>query len=128
MLGLMLWVALDVGSGFGQGGDRVQREAWRALVSRGVCDLRVTAAALEAGPQVLAGWPAGVGGRAVVDVQQGRAAVHVRGEALQHGGTSLLDRGVVGRRRDWRTALRDGGVALRYRRVTLVVDGGVTLD
>lgn len=105
MLGLLFWVALDVGPGLRQGGDGVQGEAGRALVSRGVGHLRVTAAALEAGPQVLGGGPAGVRGRSVVDVQQGGAAVHVWGEALQHRGASLLDWGVVRRRRDGRMAL-----------------------
>lgn len=105
MLGLLFGVALYVGPGLGQGGDGVQGKAGRALVGRGVGDLGVTAAALEAGPQVLAGRPAGVRGRPVVDVQQGRAAVHVRGEALQHRGASLLDRGVVRWRRDRRVAL-----------------------
>lgn len=128
VLGLLFRVALHIRPGLRQGGDRVQREAGRALVSRGVGDLGVAAAALEAGPQVLAGRPAGVRGRAVVDVQQGRAAVHVRGEALQHWGASLWDRRVVRRRRDRRVALRDGRVALRYRRVALVVDGRVELD
>lgn len=99
MLGLLFYVALNVGPRLGQGGDGVQGEARGALVSGGVGDLGVTAAALEAGPQVLAGWAAGVRGRPVVDVQQRGAAVHVRGEALQHRGASLLDRGVVWRRR-----------------------------
>lgn len=71
MLGLLFWVALNVGPWLRQGGDGVQGEARWALVSRGVGYLRVTATALEAGPQVLAGWPAGVRGRAVIDVQQG---------------------------------------------------------
>lgn len=102
---LLFWVALNVGPGLRQSGDRVQGEAGRALVSGGVGNLGVTATALEAGPQVLAGWPAGVRGRAVVDIQQGRAAVHVWGEALQHRGAPLLDWGVVWRRRDWRMAL-----------------------
>lgn len=105
MLRLLFGVALNVGSRLWQGGDGVQGEAGRALVSRGVRDFGITATALEAGPQVLAGRPAGVGSWAVVDVQHGRAAVHIRGEALQNWGTSLLDRGVVGRRRDWRMAL-----------------------
>lgn len=105
VLGLLFGVALDVGSGFRQRGDGVQGEAGWTLVSRRVRDLGVTAPTLEAGPQVLAGGPAGVRGRAVVDVQQRRAAVHVRGEALQHRGTSLLDWGVVWWRRDWRMAL-----------------------
>lgn len=128
MLWLLFRVALNVGSRFWQGGNGVQGEAGRALVSRGVRDFGITATALEAGSQVLAGGPAGVGSRAVVDIQHGRAAVHVWGEALQNRGTSLLDRGVVGRRRDWRMALRDGRVALGYWGVTLVVDGRVTLD
>ncbi len=68
MLGLLFWVALNVGPGLRQGGDRVQGEARRALVSRGVGNLGVAATTLEAGPQVLAGWPAGVRGRAVIDV------------------------------------------------------------
>lgn len=101
MLGLLFCVALNVGPGLRQGGDRVQGEAGRALVSGGIGNLGVAATALEAGSQVLAGWPAGVRGRAVVDVQQGRAAVHVWGEALQHWGASLLDWGVVWRRWDW---------------------------
>lgn len=71
MLGLLFWVSLNVGPGLRQSGDRVQGEAWRALVSRGVGNLGVAAAALEAGPQVLAGWSAGVRGRSVIDVQQG---------------------------------------------------------
>lgn len=71
MLGLLFCVALNVGPGLRQGGDRVQGEAGRALVSRGVGNLGVTATALEAGPQVLAGWPAGVRGRSVIDVKQG---------------------------------------------------------
>lgn len=105
MLGLLFCVALNVGPRLRQGGDGVQGEAGRALVSRGVGNLRVTATALEAGPQVLARWPAGVRGRSVVDVQQWGAAVHVWGEALQHRGASLLDWGVVWRRRDRRMAL-----------------------
>lgn len=71
MLRLLFYIALNVGPWFRQGGDRVQGEAGRALVSRGVCNLGVTAAALEAGPQVLGGRPAGVRGRSVINVQQG---------------------------------------------------------
>lgn len=69
VLGLLFWVALNIRPRLRQGGDRVQREAGRALVSRGVSNLRVTSPALETGPQVLAGRPAGVRGRSVVDVQ-----------------------------------------------------------
>lgn len=128
VLGLLFCVAVDVGPRLRQGGDRVQGEAWRALVRRRVGHLGVTAATLEAGPQVLGGRPAGVRRRSVIDVQQGRAAVHVWREALQHRGASLLDWGVVRRRRDWRVALGDGRVALSYWRVALVVDRRVTLD
>lgn len=124
---LLLWVALDVRPGLRQSGDGVQGKAGWAVVGGRVGHLRVAAASLEAGPQVLAGRPAGVRGGSVVDIQQGRAAVHVGGEALQHRGASLLDRGVVGRRRGRRVALWDGRVALRYRRVALVVDGRVEL-
>lgn len=120
---LLLGVAVDVGPRLGKGGHGVQGEAGRALVGRRVRHLRVAAATLEAGPQVLAGGPAGVGGGPIGDVQQGRAAVHVRGEALQHGGASLWDGGVVGGRRHRRVALRDGRVALGHRGVALVVDG-----
>lgn len=120
-------VALCVGSRFGQGGDRVQGEAWRALVGRGVGDLRVAPTTLETGSQVLAGRPGGVGGRPVVHVEERRAAMHVWGEALQHRRPPLLDRGVMRRRRHGRVALRDGRVALRHRRVALVVDGRVAL-
>lgn len=105
VLGLLFRVAVNVRAGLRQGGDRVQREAGRALVSGGIRDLGVTASALKAGPQVLAGRPAGVRGGAVVDVQQRRAAMHVRGEALQHWGTSLLNWGVMGGGWDWRVAL-----------------------
>lgn len=125
---LLFRVALDVRPRLRQGRDGVQREARRALVSRGVGDLGVATAALEAGPQELRGRPAGVRGRPVGDVQQGRAPVHVGREALQDRGASLLDRGVVRRRQDRGMALRDGRVALRYRRVALVVDGRVTLN
>lgn len=104
----LLGVAVHVGPGLGQRGDGVQGEARRALIGGGVSHLRVAAPALEAGPQVLAGRPAGVGGGAVVDVQQWRAAVHVRREALQHRGASLRDRRVVGRGRDRGVALGDG--------------------
>lgn len=121
MLGLLFGVAVVVGPRLGKGGDGVQGEAGGAVVSGGVGHLGVAAAALEAGPQVLDGRAAGVRGRPVVDVQQGGAAVDVRGEALQHRGASLLDGGVLRRGRDRR-------VALRYRRVALVVDGRVTLD
>lgn len=53
--------------------------------------------------------------------------MHVRGEALQHRRTSLLERGVMWKRRHGRVALRDGRVALRYRRVALVLDRRVAL-
>ena len=69
VLRLLLRVAVDVGPRLGQRGDRVQGEAGRALVGRGVGHLGVTAAALEAGSEVLAGRPVGVGGRPVVDIQ-----------------------------------------------------------
>lgn len=66
------------------------------MVRRGVCDLRVTATALETGSQVLGCGSAGVGRWAmVVDVQQGGAAVHVWGQALQDRRASLVDRGVM---------------------------------
>ena len=71
MLGLLFLVALHVRPGLGQGGDRVQREAGWALVSRGIGNLRVASAALEAGPQMLAGRPTGVRGWSIVDIQQG---------------------------------------------------------
>lgn len=125
---LLLGVALHVGPRLGQRGDGVQGEARRALVGGRVGHLGVAAPALEAGPQVLAGRPAGVGGGAVVDVQQRRAAVHVRGEALQHRRASLRDGGVVGRGRDRGVALGDGRVAVGARGVALVVDGRVALD
>lgn len=127
VLGLLLRVALNVGPGLGQCRDRVQREARRALVSRRVGHLGVTAAALEAGPQVLRGRPVGVRRRPVDDVQQGRASMHVGGEALQDRRASLLDRGVMRRRRDRRMTLWDGRVALGDRGVALVVDGRVKL-
>lgn len=127
VLGLGLRIALNVGPGFGQGGDGVQGEAGRALVRRRVGNLGVAPPTLETGPQVLAGRSAGVGSRAVLDVEEGRAAVHVRGEALQHRRTSLLDRRVMRKGRHGRVALRDGRVALRYRRVALVLDGRVAL-
>lgn len=82
---------------------------------------------------MVAGWPAGVGGRPIVDVQQGRAAVHVRGEMLrlEHRGAALGNGGVV-LRRDGGVALGDGGVSLGHRGVALVRDGrwgvGVALD
>lgn len=128
MVGLLFWIALDVGSGLRQGRDRVQGEPGRALVGRRVCNLWVTASTLEAGPQVLAGWPAGVWGWPIVNLQHWWTAVHVRGEALQHWGTSLLDWGVVRWRGHWRVSLCDGRVTLRDWRVTLVVDGRVSLD
>lgn len=71
MLLLLFCVAVNVGPRLRQGGDRVQGEAGWALVSGGISNLGVTATALEAGPQVLAGWPAGVRGRTAIDVQQG---------------------------------------------------------
>lgn len=124
---LLLGVAVGVGPRLGQRGDGVQGEARRAVVGGRVGHLGVAAPALEAGPQVLAGRPAGVGGGAVVDVQQRRAAVHVGGETLQHRRASLRDGRVVGRGRDRGVALGDGGVAVGARRVTLVVDGRVAL-
>lgn len=127
VLGLRFGIALDVGSRFGQGGDGVQGEARRALVRRRVGHLRVAPPTLETGSQVLGGRAGGVGGRPVVHVEERRAAVHVRGEALQHRRAALLDRGVVRRKRRGRVALRDGRVALRDRRVALVVDGRVAL-
>lgn len=123
LLLLLLGVAVHVGPRLGQRGHGVQGEARRALIGGRVGHLGVAAAALEAGPQVLAGRPAGVGGGAVVDVQQRRAAVHVRREALQHRRASLRDGGVVRRGRDRGVALGDGRVAVGARRVALVVDG-----
>lgn len=127
VLGLRFGIALYVGSRFRQGGDGVQGEARRALVGRGVGNLRVAPATLETGSQVLAGGSGGVGGRAVVHVKKRRAAMHVRGEALQHRRPPLLDRGVMRRRRHGGVALRVGRVALRYRRVALVGDGRMAL-
>lgn len=112
---LLFGVAVDVGPRLRQGGHGVQGEAGGALVGGGVGHLGVAAAALEAGPQVLAGRAAGVRGRPVADVQQGGAAVSVRGEALRHRGASLWDGGVVRGRRDGGVALGDRGVALRCR-------------
>lgn len=128
VLGLRFGIDLYVGSRFGQGGDGVQGEARRALVRRRVRNLRVAAPTLETGSQVLAGRSGGVGGRPVVHIQKRRAPVHVWGEALQHRRAPLLDGGVMRRRRHHgRVALGDGRVALRYRRVTLVLDGRVAL-
>lgn len=127
MRGLGFGIALYVGSGFRQGRDGVQGEARRALVRRRVGHLGVAPTALETGPQVLTGRSAGVGRRAVLHIKKGRAAMHVRGEALQHRRASLLDRGVVWKGRHGRVALRDGRVALRYRRVALVLDRRVAL-
>lgn len=77
VLGLRFRIALYVGARFGQGGDRVQGEARRALVRRRVSHLRVAPATLKTGSQVLAGRSDGVGGGAVVHVKKRRAAMHV---------------------------------------------------
>lgn len=132
---MLLGVAgVPVGPGLGQGGHGVQAEARRPLVGRRVCDLGVAATALEASPQVVAGWPAGVGGGPIIDIQQGRASVHVWGEALwlENWGATLGDGGVV-LGRDGGVALgRDGRVALGHRGVALVMNGrwgvGLALD
>lgn len=60
---------------------------------------------------------AGVGSRTIVKFGQGRAAVHVRGETLQHWRATLLYRRMM--LLNWGMTLLDGGMAL--------LDGGVSL-